>query len=740
MKISKICTILDMGMGNAFRFSGQYWMFYGFLILLIFLFDAMVLYRVKTNFKDLNINQKGSERFSTLKEIREQYKAIPERGFSYPGKPGVPVCRYEHTIYIDDSPVNNLIIGMTRSGKGETFVFPTIDIYSRAQQKASLVVIDPKLELAKSSYKTLESRGYEVHVLNLTDPSDLMGFNPLQLVIEAYKKGDYAETELLCSSFYFSIFNPNAAGGDNEFWANNSTHLLTALILAHVADCLSADEQENEKERKRFLEKQAAFLNLSPEVQQQVRDNWHNNPKLAQNYALPEQTFAPSNRHEKKINMYSILNTFSTLANIKMKDGVTTVLDVYFNERPDLDRAKLKYASIGMAGDRTKGSIFSNTLSKLTIFTFENIAKITAQNSFELRDIGFGEKPIAVFLSIPDYDRSNHFIASVFIRQLYFVLAKSATKSQSGTCKREVVFLLDEFGNVPAIEGMANIITVCLGRKIRFNLVVQSYAQLEQLYGEDSKTIVGNCGNKIYIKTDDLGTAKEFLESLRSRTEINVSRSGTVLSLHKGMSEQYEERPLLTANELMRLRQSECVVKRSMKQRDLKNNLITAYPIFNTGETAFKYRFEYLAKYGFPDPDSIKFEDINRESTKGISLLERVFDAAGWWEQRVNAGNPEASKQPDAPPQNKKQEKPERPPLFEGLCQFPRFEMICKLFPQHGFCVSENMKMQDLFQAVEQAKQDNCIDGSVYEQLNTFLKEEIQALSDARKEAAKLDV
>lgn len=98
------------------------------------------------------------------------------------------------------------------------------------------------------------------------------------------------------------------------------------------------------------------------------------------------------------------------------------------------------------------------------------------------------------------------------------------------------------------------------------------------------------------------------------------------------------------------------------------------------------------------------------------------------------------SKPPAAPAKNSVPNKPEQPPLFEELCQFPRFDMICKLFPQHGFSVSEHRKMEQLFQEVEQAKQENRIDGGVYKQLNTFLTEEIKALSDARKEAAKLDV
>ncbi len=300
----------DPGIENAFVFQANYWIFYVVLAAVVLFFDVRVLYLVRSNFKDFNVNQKGSERFATLKEIQEQYKEIPEKDQEYPGKPGAPICRYQDKIYIDDSPVNNLIIGMTRSGKGETYVFPSIDIYSRAEKKSSMVIVDPKLELVKSSYETLQKRGYEIHILNLTDPRDSMGFNPLQLVIDAYKRKEYAEAELLCSSFCFSIFNPDAGDGDSQFWSNNSTALLTALILAHVEDCLEADRKANEAGKEKFLEKQQAFREMSQEEQAQIRQNW--SPSMEKEYALPEQVFVPSQDNTK--------------------------LDLYFNDRDDMDR------------------------------------------------------------------------------------------------------------------------------------------------------------------------------------------------------------------------------------------------------------------------------------------------------------------------------------------------------------------------------------------------------------------
>ena len=109
-------------------------------------------------------------------------------------------------LYIDDSPTNNLIIGTTRSGKGELFVFPTIDLYSRAEEKASLIVNDPKAELYGASKEILEARGYRVEVLNLINPLNSMSYNPLQLVIDAYEKKDYSTAQSLCKTLTHMLY------------------------------------------------------------------------------------------------------------------------------------------------------------------------------------------------------------------------------------------------------------------------------------------------------------------------------------------------------------------------------------------------------------------------------------------------------------------------------------------------------------------------------------------------------
>lgn len=542
--------------------------FIGFSVIYI-----KIILDIKKSFNEIEDGQKGTARFATREEIANQYKAVPIKDIEYKGKGGIPIARGVHhytdnygnvkeeeVIYIDDSSVNNLIIGTTRSGKGETFVVPTIDIYSRAEKKAAMIINDPKGELIAMSRETLEKRGYEVLLLNLTEPLNSLSYNPLELIIQAYKNEDFGESQLLCQTLTYSIFNdPNAK---DAFWQNTAMSLTNALILA-------------------LCEK-----------------------------------FIPINQ-EEKITMYTVANMLTELGTVYIDNqGVEKYpIDDYFNNLPITSVAKMQYATTQFAKANTKGSILVSAMNKLNMFTFEKIAKMTSKNSFDLREIGFEtkqeDKPKAIFMVTPDYDKSIHVMASIFVRQVYYVLAKNATLSRSQKCDREVIFLLDEFGNMPPIEGLDNIITVCLGRGIRFNLIIQAYNQLKSLYGDAYETIEGNCGNQIYILTNSDETAEKFSKLIGEETIISHSRSGEMYSLEKNYTESLDSRRLLKSDELRKFEEGESVVVRVIKRRDNFGNKIVPNPILNTGEFSLKYRYEYLTD---TFDNSKAFTDVKVES------------------------------------------------------------------------------------------------------------------------------
>ncbi|MCC0732146.1 MULTISPECIES: VirD4-like conjugal transfer protein, CD1115 family [unclassified Clostridioides] len=568
--ITSILGILNGYKLNIFRIFIPRWItcfpIYFIVYLVFIVVITKMIVNLRISFNKLEEGQKGTARFATLEEINTQYRSIPKRDIPFEGLGGIPIARnlVKDEIYIDDSIVNNLIIGMTRSGKGETFILPSLDIYSRAKNKISLVVNDPKGELAIMCKKIFEVRGFDTYLLNLIEPMNSMSYNPLQLVIDAYKKGEYDEAQLLCKTLTHSIYyNPSSK---DPIWEKSAMSLVNALILAICDKCINEGIEE-------------------------------------------------------KITLYTVANMLSELGSknyVDMYDVPHNALDDYFQEMPNRSVAKMQYSTSKFSAGNTRASIFTTAMSELQVFTFNKLAKLTSKTSINFEDVASKDcKPSIIFMATPDYDTSNHFVASMFVRQLYYVLAKKATFSKGGKCERRVKFLLDEFGNMPSIEGMANIITVCLGRGISFDLVVQSYTQLKSLYGDSMDTIKSNCGNKIYILTDDPSTLDEVSKTIGEKTIITNSRSGEVFSTSKSQTESLDSRRLLSPDELARLEKGEMVVIRPIKREDINQEKIKAHPIFNDKKRAMQHRYEYLL-------DTFNKEDLTLEDIRIDTLHKNV--------------------------------------------------------------------------------------------------------------------
>jgi type IV secretion system protein VirD4 len=550
-------------------------------------FSVRVGYLMKVNLSPLsNSKVKGSRHFATILELQNEYRSVPEKTDLYDGPGGFPVARYKDRIFIDDSPVHNLIIGTARSGKGEIFVIPAIDIYSRTKDimlRASLVVADPKGELACASKTELEQRGYRVYIFDLLSFMG-MSFNPLQLVKDAYIRGDRAEAQLLSNTLSYIMFNDPMAR--DKTWQNWSIALTNALILALVIDCCAeAEKCEAEAEKQLWFD---------------------------------------------KINMYSVARLLIDLGdpNVDEDSDTPNLVDKFFSQRDFNDIARIQYAAVGLNPMKTKTGIYGNTLAVLNKFTMEPIAKMTAKNSINLEDIGFSkDQPTAVFLVMPDYDTSNQFLATTFITQLYYVLSKKASISPGGQCPREVVFILDEFGNIVPIPDMAHILTVCLGRNIRFDLVIQAYSQIFKLYGEqDGKTIIGNCGNQIYLLTIEEDTAKRISSLIGNKTITVFSRNEkNNLSLDKSLQEHIDTQPLRNPNDLMEFKPGESAIVRITKRTDLQGRKINPSPIYNHDETVMKYRYEYLGDDFDPRRSFQSLHVADQCLHKGIDLSEVLY-------------------------------------------------------------------------------------------------------------------
>lgn len=578
-------------------------------VILYFLFltviDTGLIFKIKVSWSEdyFNVGQKGVSRFLYEEEIKEEYKAIEPLETPYPGNPGILISRIGNTFYIDDNVVNNLILGITRSGKGETLAKTSIEIYSRAEFQPSLIINDPKLEHYKVFCIPLEERGYEVHLLNTSNPKLSMGFNLVTVAVIYYKKKDYDMAEMVVNSLAYSYFEVDKAQGDMVYFTNASASLFSAMVLASMEDALKADEYTNQR---RYEE----WRRLSESERKQ-------------------HPFQYRNDNEKTINLYSMIVNFGELVTKPItKDGSKTLLDKYFEGRPAHDRARLKYLGVQVAPGKTKSGVFSEMLRQLDKFTLYNVAKMTAESTLDFEKIGFGEKPVAVFLAVPSYDDSLYKIPTVYIRQMYYVLGKKCDDGK-GKCDRQVKVIFDEAGNMPPVELMKVMTTMGLGQNISFDLYLQNYEQLTDLYGKEiAATIKGNCGNHFYLQTKSEDTATEFSKMLGNKSIIDVQRAGGKLGLNKYFTESIQEHPLLNMNELMELQEGECVIARSSKRQDLAGEKIKPRPIFNSVENGhyFWYAYEFFPKEKYKNPNEVDFLEICKESREMIEPKERIWN------------------------------------------------------------------------------------------------------------------
>ncbi|MEK7019789.1 VirD4-like conjugal transfer protein, CD1115 family [Bacillus sp. FSL R9-9410] len=228
----------------------------------------------------------------------------------------------------------------------------------------------------------------------------------------------------------------------------------------------------------------------------------------------------------------------------------------------------------------------------------------------------YSDKPTAVFMIIPDFDKSNHALASIFIKQLYTELSMNCSyRKGDKKCFRRVHFLLDEFGNMPPIEDMGGILTVCAGRNMLFNLVLQSYSQIEKLYDKQAEEIKENCQNHIYIKSGNDKTLEELSKRAGHKTIMGRSSNEGHVDLDNKVTKSADQQRLIPPERLREFIEGETLVFSELYRRDLKRRKVRPRPIFNTQDTNMPFRWQFLSKL-FDTSNDLNDIDIQSEHTR----------------------------------------------------------------------------------------------------------------------------
>ncbi len=359
-----------------------------------------------------------------------------------------------------------------------------------AKHGESMIITDPKGELYEKKSNMLRSKGYNIVLLNFRDPGRGNAWNPMSLPYNLYKNGNRDKAMELLDDLALNILYDEGNKNADPFWEKTSADYFSGLSLGLFDDA-----------------------------------------------------------KEEEINLNSI-SLMTTVGEEKL--GGSTYIKEYFNLKNPGSSAYISASSTILAPSDTKMSILAVFKQKIKLFASrENLSEMLSYSDFDIKDIG--KKKTAVFIIVQDEKKTYHSLVTIFIKQVYETLIDVAQNSPGNKLPIRTNFLLDEFANMPPLKDVTTMITAARSRAMRFTMIIQNFAQLNEVYGEqNAETIKGNCGNTIYLISTELKALKEISEMCG---EVKVKTG-------KGDKEKEETRPLITVSDLQKMKMNEVIIRR----------------------------------------------------------------------------------------------------------------------------------------------------------------------------------
>ena len=607
--------------------------YYGIVVIMFIAFIAVYCYfidrrmllmiraglRGKGKLKQVETNLENS-RWMKDEERDKIFKPHKYSKLAEVKKDGIPVMakmidRDRDMKVVYNSPCHSLIIGSTGSGKTTTFVSPMIQLIGATGAGSSMIMTDPKGELFALHSKYLVSRGYDVKVIDLRDTYASYRWNPLDMIWDNYQKFLNAHNEAFArrdkpEESGLQIMEPLENFKEDEKW-----YEFDGKGYASYARLVEAIKVYKKKVYDEVYEDLNDLVSVLIPVENPKDPMWE---KGARSITLAVLLAMLEDSADERLGMTKEKFNFFNMTKI-LQNSSKDYLDLrnYFAGRSVLSKALSLSKQVCDAAEQTRASYMSIVYEKLTMFNDAGICALTSSSDFNSEQLA--EKPTALFLKIPDEKDTRHNLAAIFILNIYKTLIKIASATVELALPRNVYFIMDEFGNMPKIEKFDKFITVGRSRKIWFTMIIQSYAQLNNVYGDTVADIVkGNCGIKMFIGSNDMNTCKEYSELCGNITVVTSSTSGSINSNDINLSNQTQVRPLIYPSELQRLN----------KPGNIGNSIIVTfgnYPLKTYFSPSFKVPFYQMGKMDTSDL-SERYFDENTILYSASARNEIVFE------------------------------------------------------------------------------------------------------------------
>jgi type IV secretion system protein VirD4 len=211
--------------------------------------------------------------------------------------------------------------------------------------------------------------------------------------------------------------------------------------------------------------------------------------------------------------------------------------------------------------DEEFDSVVSSLSNAFLVFTDPMVARATSHSSFRLTDLMQADKPTTLYITVPPSDKKR---LQPLIRLLFTQIIQRNTEtmdhqSPSVGPNDRLLLMVDEAGGLGRMDIFADALSYMPGYHMQAYLIFHNIGQIHEHYGHNN-AIMGSTHVKIAFAPNTKDTA-EFLSDMTGKTTLmranysfNSSR-GTLASARSMTGQvEYVARPLLTPDEVMRLK------------------------------------------------------------------------------------------------------------------------------------------------------------------------------------------
>lgn len=278
--------------------------------------------------------------------------------------------------------------------------------------------------------------------------------------------------------------------------------------------------------------------------------------------------------------------------------------------------ASKQYDLFKLGAGKTSKSILVSVGVRLSAFNIPVVTELLSEDTLEMDTLG--DEKTALFVIIPDTDKTFNFISAIMYQQLFDTLFLKAESEYGGRLPFHVRFLLDEFANIGQIPNFETYIATMRSREVSVSVILQNVAQLKSLYKDTWETITGNCDTLLFLGGKEQSTL-EYISKMIGKTTIDLRTTNQSKGQSGSFSinEQVVGRELITSSEVGLLKTDECI----LSIRGIEPFLSKKYDI--TKHKNYKEISDYDEKntYMVKDPLTRKAENFFKDITE-IEIIE----------------------------------------------------------------------------------------------------------------------